>query len=102
MDWDCCLEEVEEGGQAVVVSCLGGHSGEVCELVGILAHGGDSDGAGPIVVEMTQLIWQTLILVSTQVVPVLDDIVIGRAHNPLTSNLSDEEKVPADEKEINY
>ena len=49
----------------------------------VLAGGGNTDGAGPVVVEVGELVRQLLQVLRLQSRGVLDHVVAGRVHGPL-------------------
>ena len=63
------------------------------ELVGVLAGGGDPHGAGPVVVEVAQLVGQLLDVVRGEAGVVLDHVVGGRVDSALSHTLRHEEEV---------
>ena len=70
-----------------------GLSHQVSKLVGVLTHHGDPHSAGPVVVEVGQLVGQRLDVLGLQAWGVLDDIVAGGVDSPLPDRLTDKEKV---------
>ena len=63
------------------------------EFVGVLAGGGHPDGAGPVVVEVSQLVGQHLDVLGLQAGGVLDDVVAGGVDGALPHRLGDQEEV---------
>lgn len=64
-----------------------GLSHQVSQLVGVLTHHGDPHCAGPVVVEMGQLVGQRLDVLGLQSRGILDDIVASRVDGPLPHTL---------------
>ena len=63
------------------------------QLVRVLAGRGHAHSAGPVVVEVGQLVGQPLQLVGGEPALVHDDVVAGGVHCPLPHRLGDEEEV---------
>ena len=61
--------------------------------MGVLAGGGHPDSAGPVVVEVGQLVGQHLDVLGLQAGGVLDDVVAGGVDGALPHGLGDEEEV---------
>ncbi len=66
------------------------------QLVSVLTRGGDSDGSLPIIVQMTQLVGQSLQLIRGKSALVEDDIVRHRSDRTLPDALRNQEEVVAE------
>ena len=67
----------------------------------VLAGGGHPDGAGPVVVEVGQLVGEHLDVLGLEAGGVLDDVVAGGVDGALPHRLGDEEEVIPGREEIN-
>ena len=63
------------------------------QLVRVLTGSGHTHSAGPVVVEVGQLVGQPLQLVGREPALVHDDVVAGRVNCPLPHRLGNEEEV---------
>ena len=69
-------------------------------LVSVLAGGGNTDGAGPVVVEMSQLIRQLLEVFWLEPGGVHHHVVAGWVHRPLPHRLGDKEEVVPERRDL--
>ena len=70
---------------------------QIGQLVSVLTHHGDSHCAWPVVVEVGQLVGQSLDVLRLQSRGVLDDVVAGWVHGTLSDGLRYEEEVVSKE-----
>jgi len=87
------LEIVELVGQSLVGVTMNRLTNQEGQLVSILAWGRDSDGAGPIEVQVSQLVAEPLDVVRLEHRCVPDNVEHGRGHRALADALTDQEEV---------